>query len=88
MAKSTVFNSYSFDAEETADFHQLITELAAIAGETAYSEAQALRLPKVFATAQDVILEQPDGSRKVLSTAAAEKHGAYFQPFTPGQWRK
>ena len=84
MAKPSIFISYSADAEESVNFHQLITELAAIAGESAFSEAQALKLPKVFATTDQVILQQPDGSKEILVTAAAERHGAYFQRFTQG----
>jgi hypothetical protein len=88
MARPNIFISHSLDLEESADFHEILEELAAIAGETAFSESQALQLPKVFATQQEIILQDPDGSQKVLSTAAAEKHDAFFQPFTPETWRK
>lgn len=84
MGKPSIFISYSADAEESSNFHQFITELAAIAGESAFSEAQALKLPKVFATADQVILQQPDGSKKILATAAAERQKAYFQRFIQG----
>lgn len=83
MAKPSVFISYEGDAEESPNFHQFITELAAVAGESAFSEAQALRLPKVFATTDHVILQQPDGTKEILVTAMSEQHTAYFQRFTP-----
>ena len=85
MANPSMFISYSADAEESPNFHQFITELAAIAGESAFSEAKALKLPKIFATADEVILQQPDGSQEVLVTAIAERHGTYFQRFTIGE---
>lgn len=88
MAKATIVVANFEDAEDTAGFHEVIAGLAAIAGETAFSEARALKLPKVFANEQAVILLQPDGSRKVISTAVEEKHGAYFQRFPLEQCQK
>ena len=47
----------------------IIRSIAAAAGRSAASEAEALRIPKVYATKTKVILETADGKKAVIATA-------------------
>ena len=81
---ANIFISYSFEDEENvARFHKILAELAAVAGQAAFSEANALDLPKVFATNDTVILENKDGSTSIIGRASEEKRGSYFKRFIP-----
>ena len=80
---SHLFIAYNKADEDKAGFKKLITQLAAMAGEAAYSEAKALHLPKIFATTNEIIVQQADGTQTIIATAIGEHHGPFFQKFIP-----
>lgn len=59
----------------------MIGSIAASAGKAAYSEANAIGLPRIYATPNHIIVQQKDGSQAIISSADQEQHSPYFKKF-------
>lgn len=69
--KRKAFISYNF-ADVEADTN-IIQNIVSAAGKAAAAEAKAVGIPKVYASKNEIILEEVNGEHKILSSGNAAK---------------
>jgi hypothetical protein len=83
--EASLIRSRDFSAvEDSSNAVAIIGSIAAAAGKSAASEARALGMPKVYASATKVIMETADGKKTVIDTADNIPGKKYFKKYTPG----